>query len=260
LISIQTEAEMYNIQNLFKNIFIKTFFGFYRSSLPVILVLVLLLLPLFWLFVIGYAQNDNSTSNTHDSKEAQRNTTLNNIIPVTIPKGAANPEVDLTNLEPRQWYVPQQITINQREIVSWTNKDTEAHTVTSGRGSGIESLLTNKQGKTTGIFDSGLFKAGDLWSYNFSKVGRFSYFCTIHPWMEGTVIVEERAQKINLPTYPVDASGNKLGTFPVHTLTNDKKYDIDLSWDPKIIVTGKPVNFIIDFFDPHTNEITSFTV
>ena len=104
------------------------------------------------------------------------------------------------------------------------------------------------------MFDSGLFKAGESWSYNFTEAGRYSYFCTIHPWMEGTVIVEERAQKLNLPTYPVDASGNRLGRFPVHTLTNDKKYDIDLSWDPKVIVTGKPVNFIIDFFDPHTNK------
>ena len=104
-----------------------------------------------------------SSRHLRDSKEeeGQRNTTVNNSIQITIPKGAANPEVDITNLEPRQWYVPQQITINEREIASWTNKDTEAHTVTSDRGSGIESLLTNKQGKTTGIFDSGLFKAGD---------------------------------------------------------------------------------------------------
>lgn len=51
---------MYNIQNMFTNIFIKPS-GFYRLSLPVILVLVLLLLPLFSLFIIGYAQDDNST-------------------------------------------------------------------------------------------------------------------------------------------------------------------------------------------------------
>ena len=75
---------MYNIQNMFTNIFIKTS-GFYRPSLPVILVLVLLLLPLF---VKGYAQDDSSTSNISNSKEeGQRNTTVNNSIQITIPKG-----------------------------------------------------------------------------------------------------------------------------------------------------------------------------
>ena len=67
------------------------------------------------------------------------------------------------------------------------------------------------------------------------------------------MVKEERAA-IDLPGYHVDVSGNRLGRFPVHTLTNDQKYDIDLSWDPKTIVTGMPVNFIIDFFDPLTNK------
>jgi plastocyanin len=239
---------------MFTNTFIKSF-GFSRSLLPVFPIL----LPLFSLFVMGYAQDDknSNSSNAYDSKkerEGQGITTINNIIPITIPKGAANPEVDITNLAPMQWYISRQITINERDIVNWTNKDTEAHTVTSGIGAGIESLLTNRQGKATGIFDSSLFKAGESWSYDFTKAGRYSYFCTIHPWMEGTVVVEERGQRVNLPNYPVDASGNRLDRFPVHTLTNDQKYDIDLSWDPKTIVTGKSVNFIIDFFDPHTNK------
>jgi plastocyanin len=241
---------------MFATLLIRTF-GFSRSlsqALPI-----LLLLPLFSIFGTGYAQdnNSNSGSNINDTKEegkGQDNTTINNIISVTIPRGSANPEVDITNLAPRQWYIPRQVTVNEGEIVNWTNQDTEAHTVTSGIGAGIESLLTNRQGKPTGIFDSGLFKAGESWSYNFTKAGRYSYFCTIHPWMEGMVMVKEKRVAIDLPGYPVDSSGNRLGTFPVHTLTNDQKYDIDLSWDPKVIVTGKPVNFIIDFFDPHTNK------
>jgi hypothetical protein len=73
-------------------------------------------------------------------------------------------------------------------------------------------------------------------------------------WMEGMVIVKENSAAIDIPGYPVDSSGSRLDRYPVHTLTNDQKYDIDLSWDPKTIVTGKPINFIIDFFDPHTNK------
>jgi plastocyanin len=88
---------------------------------------------------MGYAQDDknSNSSNAYDSKkerEGQGITIINNIIPITIPKGAANPEVDITNLAPMQWYISRQITINERDIVNWTNKDTEAHTVTSGIG------------------------------------------------------------------------------------------------------------------------------
>lgn len=231
-------------------------FDFYRSLLSISSTSSVVLL--LSVFTLGYYQDDNNKA--FGSTTEGQNSSANATISVTIPNGAANPEVDITNLAPREWYIPRQITINERDIVNWTNKDTEAHTVTSGIGAGIESLLTNTQGKATGIFDSGLFKAGESWSYNFTKAGRYSYFCTIHPWMEGMVIVvaegeeKEQPQRLNLPNYPVDSSGNKLDRYPVHTLTNDQKYDIDLSWDPKTIVTGKPVNFIIDFFDPHTNK------
>jgi hypothetical protein len=36
-------------------------------------------------------------------------------IVVAIPKGSANPEVDITKLGPRQWYLPRQITIDSND-------------------------------------------------------------------------------------------------------------------------------------------------
>ncbi len=208
---------------------------------------------------LGYSQDSYHPhgNDIFDYKKVEATSNINNntesFTSVIIPRGVANPEVDITNLEPRQWYKPTQVTVTEGEVVNWTNLDTAAHTVTSGQGAGIESLVTNKQGKATGIFDSGLIESAESWSYNFTKSGRYSYFCTIHPWMEGMVIANEKRAVIEVPSYPVDSSGSKLDRFPVHTLTNDQKYDIDLSWDPVGIVTGKPVSFIIDFFDPHTN-------
>ena len=43
-----------------------------------------------------------------------------NII-VTIPKGTANPEVDITKLGPRQWYLPRQVSIIVNDTITWTN-------------------------------------------------------------------------------------------------------------------------------------------
>ena len=60
---------------------------------------------------------------------------------ITIPKGSANPEVDVTDLSPRQWYDPREISINVNDTIKWTNNDTEPHTVTSGIGGGLNSLL-----------------------------------------------------------------------------------------------------------------------
>src|SRR5919107_6401068 len=83
---------------------------------------------------------------------------------ITIPKGSANPEVDMTKFTLKQWYKPAEITINVNDTIKWINDDTEPHTVTSGLGGGLASAGTNSKGKPTGLFDSGLFKPGDSWS------------------------------------------------------------------------------------------------
>jgi len=166
---------------------------------------------------------------------------------VTIPKGAANPEVDITNLSPRQWYDPREISIGINDTVKWINNDTEPHTVTSGLGGGVASLLTNSQGKPNGLFDSGLFAPDTSVSIKFNESGTFNYFCTIHPWMEGSVYVRD-ANRI-IPSYAVDEFGNKIDDFPLYNFTDDGSIEIGLSWTPLSIITGNPVNFIMDFFE-----------
>jgi plastocyanin len=60
------------------------------------------------------------------------------------------------------------------ETVSWTNMDDEAHTVTA----------------EDGTFDSGEIEPGESFNYTFEETGTFDYYCTIHPDMTGSVIVE----------------------------------------------------------------------
>lgn len=177
----------------------------------------------------------------------------NESVSVVIPKGSANPEVDITKLTPREWYVPSEISINQNDTVTWINKDTEVHTVTSGIGEGLESLVNKKQGTKNGIFESGIFKPGTNWTYQFQEAGVFTYFCTVHPWMEGTVVVKKLVA-VAVPSYPVNALGMRQTVFPVHTLTKDNKYDIDLAWSPKVLFIGDKISFILDFSDAITNK------
>ena len=70
---------------------------------------------------------------------------------VTIPKGSANPEVDITNLSPRQWYDPREISINVNDTIKWINNDTEPHTVTSGLGGGFKQFINQFTGRAQWI-------------------------------------------------------------------------------------------------------------
>ena len=173
-------------------------------------------------------------------------------ITISIPKGSANPEVDITKLGPRQWYLPRQLTVNSNDTITWINNDTEAHTVTSGIGAGIESLMNNKRGTPNGLFDSSSFKPGQSWTHTFTTPGTYTYFCTIHPWMEGVVTVT--GKPVIIPNYPVDASGKKIMKMPIYHFTPDGKMEVGLSWDPSVLLTGREISFFVNFFDSANNK------
>ena len=97
--------------------------------------------------ILNWSYDDNEI---YGQEEIQNNSSVKTHI-VTIPKGSANPSIDITDLEVRKWYIPPKLEIESGDIVKWINNDTESHTVTSGVGSGIQSLLTNKLG-TANVF------------------------------------------------------------------------------------------------------------
>ncbi len=94
---------------------------------------------------------------------------------VSIPPGTAVPGCEDSN----SCYLPYEITISKGTTVIWSNDDSAAHTVTSG----------NAKAGTTGVFDSSLFMAGSTFEFTFDKVGKYDYFCMVHPWMTGLVNV-----------------------------------------------------------------------
>jgi plastocyanin len=198
-------------------------------------------------------QNDRYSYNNNNNHLAYAATSEPSSFTVVMPKGSANPEVDITKLGPRQWYLPRQIIVHSNDTITWTNNDTEAHTVTSGVSAGIESLMNNKRGTPNGIFDSGSFKPGQSWTHTFANPGTFTYFCTIHPWMEGIVTVQG-TQAQNIPNYPVDASGKRIGQLPMYQFTPDGKFEVGLSWDPGVLLTGKEISFFVTFFDRANNK------
>ena len=70
-------------------------------------------------------------------------------------------------------YVPAKVTVPAGTVVRFVNDDGEAHTVTAQDRS----------------FDSTGLDAGSAWTYRFVKPGSFPYYCELHPYMKGTVVV-----------------------------------------------------------------------
>ncbi len=165
---------------------------------------------------------------------------------VVIPFGAYNPEL---NTPAEVWFDPPTISIKVGDSVTWVNDDREGHTVTSGQGSGRFGWMSDDFGQADGFFDSLRFLPGDSWSYAFQEKGVFRYFCTIHPWMEGFVIVDPI-----IPDYPHDAMGNKIEKFPVIAYTDDGLIELDITWEPNVIKTFEKVVLIYHTYDPATNS------
>ncbi len=76
-------------------------------------------------------------------------------------------------------YIPTRLNIEPNQVVLWDNKDSSAHTVTSG----------TPDEDTSGIFDSGIIPAGEKFSFKFEENGDYDYYCTLHPWMTGSIMV-----------------------------------------------------------------------
>ena len=164
---------------------------------------------------------------------------------VTIPLGAFNPEL---NTPAEVWYDPPITSVATGDTVTWYNDDREGHTVTSGQGSGRFGWMSEDYGTPDGLFDSGRFMPGESWSHVFDDEGTFRYFCAIHPWMEGSVIVRPL-----IPDYPVDEFLNKI-EFPIIGYTTDRFIELDLTWEPNIIKTNEKIVFIYQTYDPATNS------
>ncbi len=72
-------------------------------------------------------------------------------------------------------FTPQTLTVQAGTRVTWVNKDDVPHTVTS----------VDKK------FHSRALDTDERYSFTFTAPGTYKYFCSVHPHMRGTVIVEK---------------------------------------------------------------------
>jgi plastocyanin len=92
---------------------------------------------------------------------------------VTISPGSSSPSNGKN-------FVPDTLPVKAGTTVSWTNHDSTLHTVTSGSPEG---------GNSGTEFDSSYLAAGKTFQHEFKTAGTFDYYCTLHPFMKGKIVV-----------------------------------------------------------------------
>ncbi|MFC2021001.1 cupredoxin family copper-binding protein [Chloroflexota bacterium] len=132
---------------------------------------VLITIMLAGFFVVGCAEATQEMPATPEVEETEVSPGL----PVNPSGGTSSPtsaifELDIANFA----YSPATITVPAGTTVTWYNRDSTPHTVT-----------TREQ-----MFDSGRMTQGETFSYTFTDKGTFEYYCIFHPYMTGKVIVE----------------------------------------------------------------------
>ena len=107
---------------------------------------------------------------------------------ITNAAGSSTPGCEDTN----SCFIPNPVTVEIGAIVTWDNTDTAAHTASSGTATDGPS----------GVWDSSLIMAGGSFSYTADTVGTYPYFCMVHPWMLGTINVEDGTTSTPADTVP----------------------------------------------------------
>jgi len=88
---------------------------------------------------------------------------------LTLPAVAADNEVDIDNFA----FTPKELTVKAGTAIVFHNRDDIPHLVVGAKGE----------------FHSKALDTDDTFEFTFAKPGTYSYFCGLHPQMQGKVVV-----------------------------------------------------------------------
>ncbi len=99
-------------------------------------------------------------------------------------------------------FSPMKATVDVGGKVIFSNTDTAAHTFTAG------AVTDETPGE---VFDSGLVMAGQLYDkWIPTTVGEVPYFCMVHPWMTGLIVVQEAGAADAVEEHTEDATATGM--------------------------------------------------
>ncbi len=122
--------------------------------------------------VAGCGSSSSSSSNS-SSAAAPASTAPATSTPAAAPAaGGGTVAVSMKDIQ----FNPKSVTAKVGQTIKWTNDDSVDHNVTARSGA---------------TFKSSTFGQGGTYSFKAAKAGTIKYVCTIHPGMEGTIIVTQ---------------------------------------------------------------------
>jgi plastocyanin len=89
--------------------------------------------------------------------------------PPSVARAAGDPGVTIADFH----FSPGTTTVHVGDAITWTNDGPSPHSATANNGS----------------FDTGVLQKGASASHTFTQAGTFTYFCKVHPFMHGTIVV-----------------------------------------------------------------------
>jgi len=93
---------------------------------------------------------------------------------VALFSGAMRAEDATAKIDNNFTFVPARLTVKAGTTVTWRNEDDIPHTITSAAR----------------LFKSKALDTDDSFSFTFTDPGTYEYFCSLHPRMTATIVVE----------------------------------------------------------------------
>ena len=113
---------------------------------------------------LGNSDIETLNNNTKDNTQTEDNTSVSVTQPQTY-------DIKIKSFS----FQPPELKIKAGDTVTWTNRDSASHTVTSDSGNEIGSSLLSKE---------------ETYSHTFMQTGTFAYHCRPHSGMKASIIVE----------------------------------------------------------------------
>ena len=133
------------------------------------------------IIAVGSVSAQNSTEQQSSQAGSNGTTTTGSNTTSSTAAGTKVSIVEEASEMGDQSYDPNPVKVKSGDTVTWTNDDSQIHTVTSGTDSSDPNM-----GKE---FDSSMLSQNQTFSHKFTTAGEFPYFCQLHPTMVGKVVV-----------------------------------------------------------------------
>jgi plastocyanin len=110
---------------------------------------------------------------------------------LTIPAGASANQTPTSGNATSYYYQPDPLYVKQGDIIHIFNQDSVPHTVTSGTGPSDRH--------SGDYFDTNIIPSQNRAIINTTNIspGEYSFYCSIHPFMTGKIVVAEHAPEFS---------------------------------------------------------------